>query len=193
MDATDAHQGPGPGADKAAWRAWVAARRRARTDDSRADARVAIVRHVLARHDGLRWSCVAAYEPLRTEPGSVELLAALAGRGVRVLVPVTLPDRDLDWTPWGSADGGVLGPDAIADADAVLVPASAVALDGVRLGRGGGSYDRALRRARRQAPRVALLFDDELVAALPADPWDVPVDAVVRPSGWRDLRVAAAD
>ena len=42
-------------------------------------------------------------------------------------------------------DGERLGVDAIATADVVLVPGLAVAADGMRLGRGGGSYDRALR------------------------------------------------
>jgi 5-formyltetrahydrofolate cyclo-ligase len=69
----------------------------------------------------------------------------------------------------------------------VLVPALAVARDGVRLGRGGGSYDRALARVAPGTPRVALLFDGELVDALPADPWDVPVTDAVTPAGWRAL------
>ena len=52
---------------------------------------------------------------------------------------------------------------------------------GVRLGRGGGSYDRALRRARGLV--VALLHEGELVDALPAEPHDVPVHAVALPAG----------
>ena len=77
--------------------------------------------------------------------------------------------------------------DAIGRAEAVLVPASAVAPDGTRLGRGGGSYDRALRRCTPGTPRIALLFDDELVAELPRDDWDEPVTAAVRPLGWTDV------
>jgi 5-formyltetrahydrofolate cyclo-ligase len=136
--------------------------------------------------DGLAGAdCVAAYEPLRTEPGSTELLAALHGRGVRVLVPVTMPDRDLDWAQW-TADGvgPMLGRVAIAAAGLALVPALAVAADGTRLGRGGGSYDRALARCAPGARLVALLFDGELVARLPRDPWDRPVSEVVTPAGW---------
>ncbi|MGI8761179.1 MAG: 5-formyltetrahydrofolate cyclo-ligase, partial [Jatrophihabitantaceae bacterium] len=76
---------------------------------------------------------------------------------------------------------------AVAAADAVLVPALAVARDGTRLGRGGGSYDRALLRRRPGAPAAALLFDGELLDALPREQWDVPVQAVVLPAGWQDL------
>ena len=111
-----------------------------------------------------------------------------------MLVPITLADRDLDWTEWPSerADaaplmvGGEpdLGLDAIAQADLVLVPALAVALDGTRLGRGGGSFDRALRRRRASSLLAALVFATEILPALPKDPWDLPVDAAVTPDGW---------
>jgi 5-formyltetrahydrofolate cyclo-ligase len=140
---------------------------------------------------------VAGYLPLRTEPGSLELLAGVAERGARVLVPRVLPDRDLDWVDWephgaGEVDpmappGTSLGTGAIADADVVLVPALAVARDGTRLGRGGGSYDRALSRARPGAQLVALLYDEELVDDVPRDPWDVGVTAAVTTSGWWQL------
>lgn len=174
--------------DKAAARASFAAARRARTADEVAAARAAIARHVLARSAAGRWRRVAAYEPLRGEPGSVELLDGLAAHGVEVLVPVTLADRDLDWRPAGSDPAEpTLGVGAIAGVDCVLAPALAVAADGTRLGRGGGSYDRALARVPASTIVAALLYDDELVDALPRDSWDIAVDAVVTPSGWQDL------
>jgi len=123
---------------------------------------------------------VASYVSFGTEPGTHALLAA------EHLVPVVLPDRDLDWVPYGG--GGPRGPDAVAQCDVVLVPALAVDRAGVRLGRGGGSYDRALRRAGGLV--VALLHEGELVDALPAEPHDVPVHAVALPSGL--VRVGAA-
>jgi 5-formyltetrahydrofolate cyclo-ligase len=88
--------------------------------------------------------------------------------------------------------GPRLGPTAIGAADVVVVPALAVARDGVRLGRGGGYYDRALRHVRPGAALVAAVFDDELLDALPAEPHDRLVTAVVTPSGgWQDLRPAS--
>jgi len=74
------------------------------------------------------------------------------------------------------------GVEAVARADAVLVPALAVDRAGNRLGRGGGSFDRALARVGPLVPLIALLYDDELVDRLPAEPHDVPVRAVVRPT-----------
>ena len=128
---------------------------------------------------------IAAYEPLRTEPGSVELLAALTDAGWEVLVPVTLPDRDLDWRVW--RDDRLLGPDAVASAALVLVPAFAVDAAGNRLGRGGGSYDRALTRVPAGVPVVAVLFRGEVLDRVPTDAWDRPVTAAVTPDGWRDF------
>jgi len=177
--------------DKTALRASVAAARAARTEQQRARDRAAIRAHVLAGCRAGRvppGSLIAAYQPLRTEPGSTELLAGLASDGHRVIVPVTLPDRDLDWAAWPPADPVPrLGVAAIAAAALVLVPAFAVDPAGHRLGRGGGSYDRALARVPAGTPVAALLFSDELLPEVPVDSWDLPVSSVVTPDGWRDL------
>jgi 5-formyltetrahydrofolate cyclo-ligase len=179
-DERTAHQ------DKATLRTALLAARRARSAGDLARARAAVCERVLGAVD--RVTRVAAYQPMRTEPGSTELLAALYTRGVKVLVPVTLPDRDLDWTEWAPDGAGErLGADAIGRAELVLAPALAVARDGTRLGRGGGSYDRALARCAADTVLAALVFDDEVLAELPADGWDVPVHAAVTPGGWLAL------
>jgi 5-formyltetrahydrofolate cyclo-ligase len=159
--------------------------------EERESARHAIRRAVMARCQELRLppgSRVAAYEPLRTEPGSPELLADLHAAGYQVIVPLTLPDRDLDWLPWPAVgEAQPLGPDAIRTAGLILVPAFAVDLAGRRLGRGGGSYDRALARVPAGTPVAALIFAGELIERVPTEPWDQPVTAVVSPAGWLDL------
>ena len=173
-------------ADKQDLRDELLQERRARTAEQIEVAREAVRGHVTAAADRLGWRSVAAYVPLRTEPGSTELLETLAASGIQVLVPITRPDRDLDWSQWGSSEGP-LGVDAIASVEAVLVPALAVAVDGTRLGRGGGSYDRALPRVRTGVPIVALLYSDEVRAEVPSEPWDVPVTAYVTPDGWTPI------
>lgn len=176
----------GARAEKWELREWLLAGRRARSPEEIDEARTAIRTHVLERLGEV--SCVAAYEPLRTEPGSVALLRELHDRGARVLVPLTLPDHDLEWTRWyPDGAGAALGREAVGEADAVLVPALAVAADGTRLGRGGGSYDRALNRRRPDALVAALLFADEVLPAVPRDEWDVPVAWAVTPHGWVSL------
>ena len=173
--------------EKVRLRVELLAARKLRRPEELDRARAAIRAHVLKRVAGT--GRVAAYSPLPTEPGSTELLAALHAHGAAVIVPVTLPDRDLDWAEWTPAGpGNLLGVDAVAGAGLVLAPALAVARDGTRLGRGGGSYDRALARCAPGAVIAALVFDDEIVSALPHDEWDVPVQAAVTPAGWIDLR-----
>jgi 5-formyltetrahydrofolate cyclo-ligase len=178
--------------DKTALRTIVAAARAARTEQQRDQDRAAIRTHVLAGCRAGRvqpGSLIAAYEPLRTEPGSTELLAELAAEGYRLIVPVTLADRDLDWAPWdpGRGSGPRLGVDSVGAAALVLVPAFAVDPAGHRLGRGGGSYDRALARVPVGTPVAALLYREELVPDVPVESWDLPVTSVVTPDGWRDL------
>lgn len=138
------------------------ARRRAMGDRAPGNAaRAAVLAPLL---EGRR---VASYEAFGTEP--------VAPLPDGVLVPVLLPDRDLAWR---TLDGE---PGRVEDVDVVLVPALAVDRSGTRLGRGGGSYDRALRRAGGLV--VALLHEGELVEELPAEPHDVRVHAVALPSG----------
>ncbi|GHH87517.1 5-formyltetrahydrofolate cyclo-ligase [Streptomyces capitiformicae] len=149
---------------------------------------------------------VAAYVAVGSEPGTLALLDALRARGVRVLLPVLLPDNDLDWGVYDGEGslarvqhgggrmtllepvGERLGPDAVTGADVVLLPGLAVDARGMRLGRGGGSYDRVLARLERAGADpalVVLLYDSEVVERVPEEEHDRPVHAVVTPSGVR--------
>ena len=69
-------------------------------------------------------------------------------------------------------DGAAAGLDAVAGADVVAGPGLAVDARGTRLGRGGGSYDRALPRVPAGRPVVALLYDGELLPVVPSEPHD---------------------
>jgi 5-formyltetrahydrofolate cyclo-ligase len=185
---------------KREWRARLLAAR-AELSTERLDAAAeALAGHVLARLRGRRR--IAAYVPMGREPGSLRLLDMLRDGGTEVLLPVVVPDG-LDWGRYAGPDeliAGVLGtrapsgprigPDALSTVDAVLVPALAVDHRGVRLGRGGGYYDRALAAASPGVPVVALLHDGELVERLPADPWDTTVTSAVEPAiGWTELPI----
>ncbi|NEY32479.1 5-formyltetrahydrofolate cyclo-ligase [Streptomyces sp. PRKS01-65] len=188
-------------------REFLAVRSRLTPGDVRETA-VALARRALELPEVAQARTVAAYVSVGTEPGTLALLDALRARGVRVLLPVLLPDDDLDWGEYGGEgslarvrhggrmellepSGPRLGPDAVAGADVVLLPGLAVDGRGLRLGRGGGSYDRVLARLERAGARpalVVLLYDAEVVERVPEEAHDRPVDAVVTPSGVRRFR-----
>lgn len=143
---------------------------------------------------------VAAYVSVGSEPGTGLLLDALVAAGKRVLVPVVLPDLDLDWTPYTGRDdlvpavrgllqptGPRLGVDAVGGADVLLVPGLAVSSTGERLGQGGGCYDRALTRVPAGTPVAVVLYDDEVGVAVPTDPHDVRVGFALTASGVTSL------
>lgn len=181
---------PDTAAMKSRWRSRLLAARRALSADELEQARAAIRAAVLLRVDaaaraGVAWRQVFAFEAMATEPGSAQLLQALADRGVSVFVPRVGPDHDLDWVHWPESTSA--GRDAVTSASALLVPALAVDRTGMRLGRGGGYYDRVLPRVAAEVPVIALLHRGELLDQLPSQPWDRRVGAAVTPEGWYDL------
>ncbi|MCW5253764.1 MULTISPECIES: 5-formyltetrahydrofolate cyclo-ligase [unclassified Streptomyces] len=200
--------GPPAEPDKRALRRELLAARAGLTADELRESSAALAGRALGLPAVAGARTVAAYVSVGAEPGTLALLDALRARGVRVLLPVLLPDDDLDWGVYAGAgslvrvrhggrmelsepSGGRLGPEAVAAADVVLLPGLAVDGRGMRLGRGGGSYDRVLARLERAGARPALLvllYDGEVVARVPAEPHDRPVDAVVTPSGVRAFR-----
>ena len=185
----------GPVADKLSLRRRLVAARAAMSDAERAGAARLIRDHVLGMPEVSAAGTVAAYYSVGTEPDTHALVFALWKRGSYVVLPVLLPDGDLDWASYEGPDSlapgprGLLqpvepvrGPGTVARADVVLVPAVAVDVNGNRLGRGGGSYDRALAKVGGQVPTIGLLYDGELVPSVPAEPHDRAVRAVARPS-----------
>ena len=141
------------------------ARRRERSDDARWRDAAALAAGLPAVLDDLgadpdRPICL--HVPVRREPGAapdgaVPMLDAAVALGRRVLLPVTVGEAPLDWASFGGrADlvpgphgllepgGARVGPGAIGEAAVVVVPALAATAAGVRLGRGGGHYDRSL-------------------------------------------------
>jgi 5-formyltetrahydrofolate cyclo-ligase len=180
---------------KVALRERVLAARKAMSAEQRAAAGRRLRDAVLGMPELQMAGTVAAYVSIGAEPGTQGLIFALWKRGTYVLLPVLLPGGDLDWASYEGPDSLVPGPrgllepreqrrgvTAITSADLVIAPAVAVDRAGHRLGRGGGSYDRALARVGPAVLTVALLYDSELVDYVPTDERDQPVRAVARPS-----------
>lgn len=179
-------------------RAELLAARRALPEEVRRAEAALLCGHLGDVVGGARTVC--AYVPVGTEPGSVEMLDRLRELCDVVLLPVARTDADgehpvLRWAEYvpGELVAAALGvreparasldPAAVARADIVLVPALAVDRTGVRLGRGGGFYDRALALCALGTPLVAVVRDDEVLDSLPAESHDVPMTHALTPAG----------
>jgi 5-formyltetrahydrofolate cyclo-ligase len=140
---------------------------------------------------------IAGYHPLKDEISPYAVLDRL-GDGQRSALPWFL-DRDsrmlfreapaVEASPWG-----VLQPASGAEAlapDVVLVPLVAADRHGTRIGHGKGHYDRALANLREGGPvfTIGLGWEPQILdEPIPADPWDVPLDAVATPREWIGCR-----
>ncbi|MBE9152746.1 MULTISPECIES: 5-formyltetrahydrofolate cyclo-ligase [unclassified Cyanobium] len=128
------------------------------------------------------------YWPLAGEPDLRPLLTTSPTWCRHLALPAIAAGR-LDYRPWQPGEAlaadacgipapleraGRLEPEALA---LLLVPALAIDRQGVRLGYGGGWYDRLRgQECWRRVPALAVLPSGCLCDQLPRDPWDVPLD-----------------
>ena len=167
----------------------------------RADKSAAIQRHGLAGLDVPVGATVSGYYPIRSEANIMPLMAALAEKGARLCLPAVLDRETIVFRAYDPAEPlvdagwGTMGPrpDApLVDPDIILMPLSAFDGQGNRIGYGAGHYDRAIDRMRKRglSPRlVGVAFACQEVAAVPADPHDVPVAAILTEAGLRAFPV----
>lgn len=125
--------------------------------------------------------------------------ASLRARGVRVAYPSIDPDTgdmvfrfverpsDLEDAGYGFAEPAKDAPAAGA-VDVVVVPAIAVDPTGHRIGYGAGYYDRTLPKYAPPAVAIAVAYDYQLVAEVPATPGDVQVAWIVTDQRVLDAR-----
>ena len=92
-----------------------------------------------------------------------------------------LPPRWVWWSPESVVESAEIG-----EAEVIIVPGLAGTAQGVRLGQGGGWYDRTLMDANPRAPRWILLNDCEVLPHIPRDPWDQTVTAIITEDRWID-------
>jgi len=188
------HEADGFAARKTALRAQLVTTRGRRSLLQVSEGARAIAQHLVETSEVRRAATVAAYVSIGTEPGTGPLLDALVAMGRRVILPVVLPDLDLEWAVYDGPEnlararrglleptGDRLGLEAVATADVVLTPGLAVDRTGLRLGQGGGCYDRTLGRVPVGTFTCTLLYDGEVLDEVPAAPHDRRVTAVVTP------------
>jgi 5-formyltetrahydrofolate cyclo-ligase len=179
--------------EKRALRAQIRERRRTTPAAQRERATVAVTEHLTQLAEGIQ--SMAAYLSTPEEPNTRAFLGWACERGIRVLVPYSREDGLLDWAPYDGKEEAedslgmpvptteLLGPIAINDVDLIIVPAAAVHRCGMRMGWGRGYFDKTLGSMDRRPPVYAVIFDSELLDAVPSDVHDQRVDGVVTPSG----------
>ncbi|MEI6220000.1 MAG: 5-formyltetrahydrofolate cyclo-ligase [Actinomycetes bacterium] len=147
--------------------------------------------HIVQAREIQSTQIVASYASYGFEPQTVDINAALIHEGKILLLPRTMPDKDIEWVAWDGSDeslqrnGNILEPlgetyTDLSSIGAVIVPALSIDREGNRMGQGGGSYDRALSRL--DAWKVGLVGATELTGHhLPVESHDQKVDAAATP------------
>ncbi|MBB5752620.1 5-formyltetrahydrofolate cyclo-ligase [Prosthecomicrobium pneumaticum] len=184
-----------PAARKQALRIAALGRRDRLDAGHRAAAAAAVVRHALALAPLAGAATVSAYHPIRSELDPGPLVAALRAGGASIALPVLVDAETMRFRLWDEGERlvpagfGTLGPPAgAAEArpDALLVPLAAFDGSGFRIGYGKGHYDRAIAAFHAAAHRpflVGLAFAAQAVDKIPAEPHDIPLDAIVTEDG----------
>ena len=137
---------------------------------------------------------IALYWPADGEPDLRSLASAAWQRGKKLYLPVVGHAGAMRFRRWSERRPlrpnryGIAEPlgrraASAAALDLVLVPLVAFDARCNRLGMGGGYYDRALKQRRRRPMLVGVAFAAQQVKAVPAQPWDVPLDLVVTERG----------
>jgi len=183
---------------KADLRRTVRARLGAMRDAQRARASAMIVEHLLELDALAEATTVMLYMPIATEVDVTAAMRWCLEHDKVVCVPKTdWARRDMDAVRVDDLDDddamlmdehGIRTPGdgqvvATAEIDLAVVPGLAFTTSGRRLGRGGGYYDRFLKRVRASAVTVGVAFGEQIVAEIPVDVHDVPVDVVISDTG----------
>lgn len=141
-------------ADKTALRRSLIALRHGIAGEQRARHDSTIGRHVAAWWRAHPMQVLGVYWPIRREPDLHEAYAELAAAGVQLALPVVIaPDAPLQFAAW--VPGAPLVKDAfgvsipaapcvMVQPQALLIPCVGFSAAGIRLGYGGGFYDRTL-------------------------------------------------
>lgn len=180
---------------KRAMRKDCAAARERIAPEARADAALRIAGHGIGFAGVGPGAIVSAYAAMGAEIDPARLIERLAGEGYRTCLPVVTPlGNPLTFRAWAPGQPlvahtwGIREPAddaAEIEPDVLLIPLLAFDRRGVRLGYGGGYYDRTLEtlRARKRVTAVGLAFAEQEVAQAPFGGHDQRLDWVLLPDG----------
>lgn len=138
-------------------------------------------------------NCLAAYRAVGGEVDPTPLVRIARDAGLTVALPcVDARDANIIFRAWHEGDPLERSPlgfhqpcsDAMAmEPTVILTPLVGFDRNLNRLGQGAGHYDRAF-ADHPQALRIGLAWSVQELPAIPTDPWDVPLDAVITEREW---------
>ena len=177
--------------------------RNAMTREEIAAASLAIMKRLIDLEAIRRASTLMVYLAFGSEVHTDDLIRWGWGEGKRIVVPLCCPETrelmpcridgfdELESGHYGIREPKVspLQPVSQREIDAVVVPAVAFDRRGYRVGYGGGYYDRFLPGCP-QAAKIGAAFARQIIAAIPADPYDVTVDRIVTEKGVISLGIS---
>lgn len=163
--------------------------------DARPQSSVGLTSNLVRLAIELNAKTIASYVPLESEPDVADFNVWVLSLGKELLLPRIVGD-DLEFAS-GETRSGVLGiqeptgpAQLLGRADLILLPALAVDHSGVRLGKGKGYYDRALRSIS-GIPLYAVVYDSEVYRTLPHEPHDRKVTGAITPTAIHHFRASA--
>lgn len=134
---------------------------------------------------------IGGYAAMTSEFDPAALLSQLEARGHMIALPYFATrgskmefrarSEALERGPFGVMQPGSDSP-AITP-DTLFVPLVAADANGNRIGQGQGHFDRALAkmRANGKVTAIGLAWECQIADAIPADPWDEPLDYIATP------------
>ncbi|MBN9613855.1 MAG: 5-formyltetrahydrofolate cyclo-ligase, partial [Actinobacteria bacterium] len=174
-------------------RATVRASRAALDEEAQSAARADLTQQLCTLVHARGARRISCYLPVGAEPDTRPFLAWAREQGIEALLPSVRSDGLMDWIRDAGDDTvtGIHGipeprgerpsPPAVGETDLMLIPACAVDLRGTRLGWGRGYFDRCLEPMTERPPVFAVVYDDEVLDALPREAHDAPVTGAVTP------------
>jgi 5-formyltetrahydrofolate cyclo-ligase len=136
---------------------------------------------------------VSGFIPVGSEADPRALLSIAHAAGCKTALPFVTsrasPMQFLRWSPGDPLQEGPFGlmqpsRDAeLCEPDVILTPLVAFDRSLMRLGQGAGHYDRALSLLD-TAFVVGIAWSIQEAPLLPADPWDIPLNAVLTEKAW---------
>jgi len=149
-----------------------------------------ICARLIAIEEFISANCIMLYLPMSDEIRLGALAKAAWQAGKTICAPTSPADREIraiEIKPENcdlfDAKMGLRSPLGLeihpGEIDLIIVPALAFDPNGGRLGRGGGFYDRFLKRPDLRAKKIGAAFIEQIRPVLPMDINDVPVDRVI--------------